>query len=148
MRSLLLSAALLLAVLPAAQVSAADDDWPTYHHSADRSGAAAKASTFSDVQPTWTTGALDGAVYAEPLYVGGRVLVATENNTIYAIDSASGGPIWQTHLADAVPAGTLPCGNIRPTVGITGTPVADTGSGVLYPAAMVQPASYELYAID
>ena len=127
---------------------AANDDWPTYHHSSDRAGVAAAGSTFSDVQPGWTTGGLDGAVYAEPLYVGGKVLVATENNSIYAIDSASGGPIWQTHLADAVPAGTLPCGNIRPTVGITGTPVVDTGSGVLYAAAMVQPAGYELYALD
>ena len=127
---------------------AADDDWPMYHHSLDRSGVVAWGSTFSGVQATWTTGGLDGAVYAEPLYVGGKVLVATENNSLYAIDAASGGPIWQTHLDDAVPAGTLPCGNIRPTVGITGTPVVDTGSGVLYAAAMVQPAHYELYAVD
>ena len=54
----------------------------------------------------------------------------------------------QTHLADPVPAGTLPCGNIRPTVGITGTPVVDTSVGVLYAAAMVQPTHYELYAVD
>src|SRR5207244_12526359 len=94
------------------------------------------------------TGGVADRLYAEPLYVAGNVLAATENNPIYAIDSASGGPIWQTHLADAVPAGTLPCGNIRPTVGITGTPVVDTGSGVLYAAAMVRPTAYELYAVD
>src|SRR5438445_4061493 len=147
-RLLTLTIPLALTIATAGVARAADDDWPTYHHSTDRAGNAAAGSTFSDVQPGWTTGGLDGAVYAEPLYVGGKVLVATENNSIYAIDSASGGPIWQTHLAEAVAAGTLPCGNIRPTVGITGTPVADTGSGVLYAAAMVQPASYELYAID
>ena len=129
-------------------VNAADDDWPTYHHSMDRAGVAAAEMTFSDVQPGWATGGLDGAVYAEPLYVGGRVLVATENNTIYSLDATSGGPVWQTHVADPVDAGSLPCGNIRPTVGITGTPVADTGSGILYAAAMVQPANYELYAVD
>ena len=37
-----------------------------------------------------SAGAVDGAVYAEPLYVGGRVLIATENNTLYSIDAASG----------------------------------------------------------
>jgi outer membrane protein assembly factor BamB len=128
--------------------TAADDDWPTYQHSADRSGVGGAGGTFTDVQPTWTTAGLDGSVYAEPLFVGGRVLVATENNTVYSIDAASGGPMWQTHLAEPVPAGTLPCGNIRPTVGITGTPTIDTGAGVLYAAAMAQPAHYELYALD
>src|SRR5919199_3406008 len=85
---------------------AADDDWPTYHHSADRAGNAAVGSSFSDVQPGWTTGGLDGAVYAEPLYVGGKGLVATENNSIYAIDPPSGGPLWQTPPADPGAAGT------------------------------------------
>jgi len=138
----------LLGVASAPTLVSADDDWPTYQHSADRAGVGGAGSTFSDVQPTWTTAGLDGAVYAEPLYVGGRVLVATENNTLYSIDAGSGGPVWQTHLADPVPAGTLPCGNIRPTVGITGTPTVDTTAGLLYAAAMVQPTHYELYAVD
>src|SRR5205807_3631248 len=88
------------------------------------------------------------AVYAEPLYVGARVLAATENNTVYAFDTASGNLVWQVHLADPVPANSLPCGNIRPIVGITGTPVVDPAAGVLYTAAMVQPARYELYGVD
>jgi outer membrane protein assembly factor BamB len=127
---------------------AAEDDWPTYHHSADRAGTAAVGAMFNDVQPSWTTGALDGAVYAEPLYVAGLVLVATENNTVYAFDAASGTNVWQSHLADAVPSNRLPCGNIRPIVGITGTPVVDTTSGVLYTAAMISPTAYELYALE
>ena len=149
-RWLAISTALAMLIgLPAAGgAQAADDNWPTYHHSGDRAGVAAVGSSFSGVQQAWATGGLDGAVYAEPLYVGGRVLVATENNTIYAIDASSGGPIWQTHLADPVDSGSLPCGNIRPNVGITGTPVVDTGSGVLYTAAMVRPTAYELYAVD
>ena len=146
-RRLALSVTLALMMMTGV-ANAADDDWPTYHHSADRAGVAAVGSTFSDVQPGWTTAGLDGAVYAEPLYVGGRVLVATENNSIYAIDAASGGPIWQTHLADPAASVSLPCGNIRPSVGITGTPVVDPAGGVLYAAAMVQPAQYELYAVD
>jgi polyvinyl alcohol dehydrogenase (cytochrome) len=138
----------LLTMAGSGAATAADDDWPTYHHSADRAGVGGAGSTFSDVQAAWTTGALDGAVYAEPLYVGGRVLVATENNTLYSIDAASGGAVWQTHLAEPVPSGSLPCGNIRPSVGITGTPVVDPVGGVLYAAAMIQPAQYELYAVD
>ncbi len=137
-----------LVALLTARVHAADDDWPTYHHSADRAGNAAAGVSFSDVRATWTSGPLDGAVYAEPLYVGGRVLIATENNTVYAFDAASGSGLWQSHLADPVRANQLPCGNIGPTVGITGTPVVDTGAGVLYAAAMVSPTQYELYAVD
>src|ERR1700682_3147083 len=132
---------LFLAAHAVGVVSAADDDWPTYHHSADRAGVGAAGATFTDAQPAWATGALDGAVYAEPLYVGGRVLVATENNTLYAIDGASGTTLWETHLADPAAAASLPSGNIRPTVGITGTPTVDTGSGVLYAAAMTSPTS-------
>src|SRR5579864_1932920 len=142
------SVAAILLLSTSGGVHATTDDWPTYQQSPDRLGVAAAGSTFSDVQPTWTTAGLDGNVYAEPLYVSGHVLVATENNTVYSIDASTGGPIWQTQLADPVPADTLPCGNIRPTVGITGTPVVDPNAGVLYAAAMVQPTHYELYAID
>lgn len=139
----------LVAVLSlASPAMAADDDWPNYHHSADHAGAAAAGTSFSDVQQGWTSAALDGAVYASPLYVGGRVLVATENNTVYAFDSGGGGTLWQTHLGDPVPASSLPCGNIQPTVGITSTPIVDTDSGLLYTVAMLQPAHYELFALD
>jgi outer membrane protein assembly factor BamB len=96
----------------------------------------------------WNTGPLDGPIYAQPLYVGGEVLVATENNTIYGIDASSGSIRWQTHLAEPVPAASLPCGNIRPTVGITGTPVVDPTAGTLYAAAMVGQTDYELYGVD
>src|SRR5579872_5583116 len=125
-----LTLALLFALTTAGPTRAAADDWPTFHHSADRAGVGAAGSSFSNVQPNWTTGGLDGAVYAEPLYVGGRVLVATENNTLYSIDAGSGATVWQTHLAEPMAAGSLPCGNIRPNVGITGTPVADPSAGI------------------
>jgi len=44
---------------------------------------------------------------------------------VYALSAATGRPVWSRHLGRAVPAGSLPCGNIGPTVGITGTPVID-----------------------
>jgi outer membrane protein assembly factor BamB len=146
--ALSVAATLLLGGSASGVAVAADDDWPTYHHTADRAGVAASGSTFSDVQPAWSSTPLDGPVYAEPLYVGGRVLVATENNTVYSFDAASGMPVWQTHLAEPAAASGLPCGNIRPNVGITGTPTVDTSTGVLYAAAMVSGNTYELFAVD
>ena len=56
---------------------------------------------------------------------GHLVYIATENNTVYALSAANGAVAWSTHLGKPVPAGTLPCGNITPVVGITGTPVVD-----------------------
>src|SRR6201999_2433508 len=68
---------------------------------------------------------LDGELYGEPLVADGRVVVATENNTVYALAANSGRVLWSHHLASPVPSTDLPCGDISPSVGITGTPVID-----------------------
>ena len=65
----------------------------------------------------------------------GRVYVATENDTVYSLSSATGAVVWSTHLASPVPASLLPCGDIRPTVGITGTPVIDTARREIFVVA-------------
>jgi outer membrane protein assembly factor BamB len=75
---------------------------------------------------------LDGAVYASPIVVNGITVVATENDTVYAFD-ASFHQIWKAHLGAPSPAGERPCGNIDP-LGITGTPVYDAASGLVYVA--------------
>jgi len=80
---------------------------------------------------------IEGHVYAQPLYWlpagknGGRIIVATESNFVYALDAATGSPIWKTKLQGSVPLSQLPCGNIDPD-GITGTPVIDDRASVLY----------------
>lgn len=87
-------------------------------------------------------GRVPGHVYAQPLFwqppgAGrGRVIVATEDDVVMALDAATGRPVWQTRLGTPVPASALPCGNIDP-LGITGTPVIDPGAGALYLDAMV-----------
>jgi hypothetical protein len=84
-----------------------------------------------------------GAVYAQPLYwrvpnsSKALLLVATEQNAIYALDAATGATVWRTSLGLPVPHAALPCGNIDP-LGITGTPVIDERTQALYLDAMVK----------
>ena len=120
--------------------------WTTYHGDVTRSGVAAGPS-LADVRYAWTSAELDGSIYAEPLAIGARVITATENDTVYALDAATGAVVWRRHLGTPVESSTLPCGNIAPTSGITATPVDDPATGVLYVAAFLSPARHELFAL-
>ncbi|MBV9207563.1 MAG: PQQ-binding-like beta-propeller repeat protein, partial [Actinobacteria bacterium] len=81
----------------------------------------------------WRAG-LDGAVYGQPLLVGGLVIAATENDSVYALDAATGQVVWRAHVGTPVPLADLPCGDIDP-LGITGTPVYDQATGLVYAVA-------------
>lgn len=128
-------------------IAAQDQSVTTYHADAERSG--------HYIVPglTWARarslhidaafhGVIAGHVYAQPLYwhaADGRpglVIVATEENVVYALDAATGAEVWHRALGDAVPHSALPCGNIDP-VGITGTPAIDPASQSVYLDAMV-----------
>ena len=85
--------------------------------------------------PAWTSPALDGQLYGEPLVSGGDVYVATEDDTVYALSSATGAVVWSTHIASPVPSSTLPCGDISPHAGITGTPVIDPSRNEIFVVA-------------
>jgi outer membrane protein assembly factor BamB len=121
--------------------------WPTSHRDGSRSGFDSTGSTFRTVYRAWRSPDLDGHVYAEPLVIGDRVFVATESNSVYALDTATGKQVWRTHLGTPMPGGSLPCGDIDP-VGITGTPVADSGSGLIWVVPFVKPGQYQLVALD
>jgi outer membrane protein assembly factor BamB len=86
----------------------------------------------------WTSPILDGVVYGQPLEAAGRVVVATEANTVYALDPANGGIQWSQHLGMAVSGSSLPCGNIDPS-GITGTPAMDLATGVVRSRRQIDP---------
>jgi hypothetical protein len=90
--------------------------------------------------------ATDGDVYAQPLYLfgitiaGGThnvVYVATEHDSLYAIDADSGTLYVKVSL---IPSGgstvssstDLGCTDLIPEIGITGTPVIDTTTGTIY----------------
>jgi len=96
-----------------------------YHGDAAGTGVVASVASVDVKAPAWTSPTLDGTIYGEPLVASGRVFVATENDTVYALSAASGAVEWKEHLATAVSSGSLPCGDITPEVGITGTPVID-----------------------
>jgi len=112
-----------------------DFPWTVYHGNSLGTGVDTSGVTFNPPSPAWTSTALDGQLYGEPLEATGRVFVATENDTVYALAANSGAVLWSTHLATPVPSGDLPCGDISPTVGITGTPVVDAARGEVFVVA-------------
>ena len=109
--------------------------WTVYHGNALGTGVDPSGVTFSPPNAAWRSPVLDGQVYGEPLEATGRVYVATENDTIYALAANTGAILWSAHLGTPVPSGDLPCGDISPTVGITGTPVIDTARGEIFAVA-------------
>jgi outer membrane protein assembly factor BamB len=109
--------------------------WTVYHGDPAGSGVAPSTATVDTATPAWTSPQLDGQVYGEPLVSGSQVFVVTENDTVYALSSSTGAVIWSTHLGTPVPAGSLPCGDISPVVGITGTPVVDPARSEIFVVA-------------
>jgi outer membrane protein assembly factor BamB len=130
----------------AAPSSADSADWPMYHGTPDHAGyspgmpPAGPLELLHDLK-------LDGAVYASPLVVGGRTIVATENDSVYAFD-ASYRQVWRQRLGTPSPAGERQCGNIDP-LGITGTPIYDAGTGhILVVAELGGQVRHTLFALD
>jgi outer membrane protein assembly factor BamB len=113
-------------------------DWPSYHRDPAHTGFAGAAPPAGRLSIAWTR-RLDGAVYGQPLAVGGLVIAATEGDSIYGLDRATGRVRWRAHVGTPVPLASLPCGNIDP-LGITGTPVYDPARKLVY--AVAETAGY------
>ena len=105
---------------------------------------------------------VDGYMYAQPLYVANVltaqgyhnvVYVATEHDSVYAFDAdgLTSAPLWQRSFIDpangitSVPSADVqngnPNGDIKPEIGITGTPVIDNANNVLYVVAQTKEVS-------
>lgn len=138
----------------------------TYHDNNHRDGANLNETILSPTNVNSTTFgklfsyAVDGYVYAQPLYVPNVAIagqgthnvlfIATEHDSVYAFDAdsagAGGGLLWKTNLGISAVTVTATFTNkdfgtrynggaytdIEPEVGITGTPVIDTNTGTLY----------------
>ncbi|MGB8910560.1 MAG: hypothetical protein WCC84_17585 [Candidatus Cybelea sp.] len=74
------------------------------------------------------------------------VYVATENDSIYAIDASSGTVLFQQSLGSPVPT-PLGCNNNGPNVGIDGTPVIDKAANAMYVIAYTLQSSVPTYTI-
>ena len=120
---------------PGASQPAGPGSWTVYHGAADGAGVAGSVAAVDTNAPAWTSPALDGELYGEPLVSSGHVYVATENDTVYELSAATGAVLWSTHIGRPVPSGDLPCGDIAPTAGITGTPVIDPSRGEIFVVA-------------
>jgi hypothetical protein len=99
----------------------------------------------------------DGLVDAEPLYVSNvsisgvthnLLIVATENDSVYAYDADTGASLWHisTLLSGEVPSDNRGCSQVTPTIGITSTPVVahpkkGAGSPIIYVVAMSKDSS-------
>jgi hypothetical protein len=136
--------------------------------------------TVSTFSKRYATG-VDGQIYAQPLYVPSVVVtsgpqagthnlafVATQHDSVYAVDADSGVVVWKTSfLASGLPGATtitpVPSAdslstNISPEIGICGTPVIDPATNLLYVAAKTKQIlngvtgspnyAYTLYKID
>jgi hypothetical protein len=107
--------------------------------------------------------AVDDQIDAQPLVVPGVtitagnyqgvhnvVYVVTGNNTVYAIDATAGTVLLSNHLGAPVQA-PFGCPNSNVNIGITSTPVIDTGSSNLYLIAYTQLSTgpaYILHALN
>ena len=124
----------------------------TYHNDIARTGQYAQETILTPANVNTTqfgklfSTAVDGNVFAQPLYLSGvniaggthNVLyVATQHDSVYAIDADSGAVYLRVSL---LPGGGRPvtdadfggCNDITPEVGITGTPVIDPTTGTIY----------------
>ncbi len=86
-------------------------------------------------------------ILAQPLVIGGKVLVATEANNIYLVDAQTGAVTNQRNLGPAFNASSIGCGDITPTVGITGTPVVDNAAGTAYFYSKSDTGVWSLHAL-
>lgn len=122
-------------------------EWTEYHRDASRAGDGPATPALSSPSIAWKA-SVDGDVYASPLIVQGHVIVATENNSVYSLDLFTGAVIWMVHLGDPVSAASLPCGDIGPVTGITGTPAVNPATGRLYVVAYLQGRHHMLYGLS
>ena len=127
--------------------------WTTYNQNGLRTGVDASGASFTPPSPAWTSPALDGGLFGQPLIYANRVYAATENDTVYALAADNGAVLWSHHLATPFSPSTVAgiCGDIDPTVGITGTPVIDPTRDEIFVVATEQEpggASHHLFGLD
>ena len=75
-------------------------------------------------------------IWRDPKTGVGVLIVATEEDKVYAFDEKTGAQVWMRTLGEPAPPAGFHCGDIWP-LGVTGTPVIDKASATLYLDAAV-----------
>jgi hypothetical protein len=156
---------IVLAVFAIFVAPSFSQDVLTYHYNNSHNGlnAAESMLTLSNVNSA-TFGKLftltvDGLVDAEPLYlstfpVNGAnhnvLVVATENDSVYAFDADAGTQLWHVSMLESgeTPSDDRGCSQITPEIGVTATPVirrVSQSSAVIYVVAMSKDSSGNYY---
>lgn len=151
-------------------------DVVTHHYDVSRSGvnptetllttSNVNSATFGKVGEFAVDGQIDGqALFLSQLAIPGQgnknvLYVATENDTVYAVDAqsisgSSATVLWKTSVLpqgeSPADSASLPCGNISLN-GITATPVIDRARNAIYVEAMSKDSKgsifHRLHALD
>jgi len=146
----------------------------TFHYDNGRTGLNPKETVLTPANVNATkfgklfTYNLDGYVFGQPLYVANlsfasgahnAVYVATENDSVYALDAdgKTSTPLWKvTFTNSAAGITTVPCGDVSgcyigPNIGITATPVIDPATRTLWVMARTKENGayfHKLHALD
>ena len=154
----------------------------TYQNDLSRSGANVKeyaltpASVAGLIFGKLFSCPVDGAIYAQPLWVANLsiagakhnvVFVATQHDTMYAFDADANAnpcvPLWQANLIDTKHGGVsgetwvssfdTGCSDLAPDIGIVGTPAIDSASNIIYAVSKSKnstavPFNQKLHALD
>jgi predicted lipoprotein with Yx(FWY)xxD motif len=116
----------------------------------DLAPAVVTSGTFGQLFST----AVSGQVYAQPLAVGDSLIVATENDRVYSLNSETGAVNWSLSLGQPWPSTVAGCEDLTPNIGITSTPVYDPSTGDVYVVAELNNAanayapSVDMFAVD
>jgi hypothetical protein len=135
----------------------------TYHNNVERTGSNLAETTLTPSNVNAANfgklfqATLDGVVDAQPLYVAGVaipnqgthnvLIVATENDSLYALDADTGAQLWKLSLLGTgeTASDDRGCGQVTPTIGITSTPVIylepGTTVGAIFAVAMSKDTS-------
>jgi hypothetical protein len=162
----------LLGLLGSLQPTSAQVSVTTYHNDNARTGHNLNEVVLTPFNVNRTTfGKLftipvDGQVYAQPLVLAGVTIqgtkhtiayVATEHDSVYAIDADIGTIYWKVSFINLaldiipIPLADVACSDLASEIGVTSTPVIAPGSGTIYMLALTREnGSYfqRLHALD
>jgi hypothetical protein len=168
----LIGSTLAFAVATRVATSSVAVDVVTYHNDNARTGQNLSETILTPATVVTTafgkTGffPVDGKVDAQPLFLSGVAIpgmgthdvlyVATEHDSVYALDAATGVVLWRASMLGSgeTTSDTRGCGQVTPEIGITSTPAIDRSrgpNGTIYVVAMSRNGSayfQRLHALD